>query len=39
MTREGSTKAVIVSTIKEAWEVFNSGLVKDGIVDDVSGHY
>ncbi|KAJ3524613.1 hypothetical protein NMY22_g10919 [Coprinellus aureogranulatus] len=35
MTGEGSTGAVVVSTIKEAWEVFNSGLVKEGIVNDI----
>ncbi|KAJ3507761.1 hypothetical protein NMY22_g16829 [Coprinellus aureogranulatus] len=35
VTGEGSTGAVVVSTIKEAWEVFNSGLVKEGIVNDI----
>ncbi|KAF5314150.1 hypothetical protein D9611_006780 [Ephemerocybe angulata] len=34
-TKEGSTKAVVVSTIKEAWEVWNSGLVKEGLVNDI----
>ncbi|KAJ2913396.1 hypothetical protein MD484_g7004, partial [Candolleomyces efflorescens] len=34
-TRNGLTEAVVVSTVKEAWEVFNSGLVKDGVVKDI----
>ncbi|TFK30411.1 hypothetical protein FA15DRAFT_683766 [Coprinopsis marcescibilis] len=34
-TSEGKTGAVVVSTVKEAWEVWNSELVKDGYVNDI----
>lgn len=34
-TSEGKTGAVVVSTVKEAWEVWNAGLVKEGVVNDV----
>ncbi|KAG2023651.1 hypothetical protein CC2G_001282 [Coprinopsis cinerea AmutBmut pab1-1] len=34
-TSEGSTGAVVVSTVKEAWEVWNAGLVEDGVVRDI----
>ncbi|KAH6917414.1 hypothetical protein BKA70DRAFT_1252119 [Coprinopsis sp. MPI-PUGE-AT-0042] len=34
-TSEGNTGAVVVSTVKEAWEVWNSGLVKQGVVNDI----
>ena len=30
------TRAVVVSTLVEAWEIVKSGLVKDGTVDDVN---
>jgi D-serine ammonia-lyase len=29
------TRAVVVSTLVEAWQIIKSGLVKDGTVDDV----
>jgi D-serine ammonia-lyase len=29
------TRAVVVSTLVEAWQIVKSGLVRDGIVDDV----
>lgn len=32
---EYSTNAVVVSTLMEAWEVVQGGLVKDGTVKDV----
>lgn len=32
----GETSAVVVSTLMEAWEVVQGGLVKDGTVKDVS---
>ncbi|CAL1695700.1 unnamed protein product [Somion occarium] len=30
-----TTYAIVVSTLMEAWEVVNAGLVKDGIVNDI----
>lgn len=35
-TSSGNSSAVIVSTLAEAWGIVNSGLVKDGVVKDVS---
>lgn len=34
-TMAGTTSAIVVSTIMEAWEVVRSGLVADGTVKDV----
>lgn len=33
------TDRVVVSTLMEAWEVVNAGLVQDGTVKDVSDCY
>ena len=32
----GQTNSIVVSTLMEAWKVVDSGLVSDGIVEDVS---
>ena len=36
VTKAGKTHAVIASTLMEAWQIYQSGLVTEGIVKDVS---
>ena len=33
----GGVRALICSTMVEVWQVIESGLVQEGLVDDVSG--
>ena len=35
VTNSATSHAVVVSTVMEAWEVVNSGLVAEGVVKDV----
>lgn len=36
MSGADKTTSVVVSTLREAWELYKAGLVADGTVDDVS---
>ena len=39
VSAQGSTSAIVVSTLMEAWEVVRSGLVSEGIVKDVGSSF